>query len=92
MTNENLLNNLISNDFVFSNLYGDLTISDGMIKCMYDGLYNNGNNNMDDFLDEISESDKDTILEYLEENELDDEYIVTDIEFEETIYYFYISN
>jgi len=92
MTNDELFDELVNNDYVSSNLSGELILDDGMVKCTFDGLYKNNDTNMFDYLDETSESDKEIILTFLEEKGIDDIFLCTETEIEETIYHFYVTN
>lgn len=92
MSIEEIYEDLLSNNNVIDCILGEITLdSTGGIRCQYDALLN-GHDMTDEHFSEVYETNKETITEYLEDIGVNDEYLITEYEINDTILIFNIIN
>lgn len=77
-------------DNLDDNLIGDIYYDDDLIKWEYDGL-GKTEIDMDEHLNDVFKIDKDLIIKFLQENNLDNSFIINEPFWDESYVYFYIT-
>ena len=81
----------LSNKKFLSTLEGEISLEIDSIKWFYDGLLNQDDCSMEEHLIAVAESDKELILDYMDEIDADEIFDISEPEYDETFATFFIS-